>query len=112
MLAFAFFRCVTRELIDGFLVSWISGAPGLSDTLIVQPHFLLCHYCDVVLLVEVLLGFAEIDPFLVQQPIEQFEILQTSLDVAVFPQPILSTADEVQHILGFCGFEASSACGA
>ena len=45
--------------------------------------------------------FVEVDQFLVQQPIEQFEILQTFRDIAVFPEPILSSADVVQHILDF-----------
>ena len=34
-------------------------------------------------------------------PIEQLKILQTSLDFTVFPEPILSSADVVQHILDF-----------
>ena len=60
---------------------------------------MLCHYCDVVLLGEVLLLFVEVYQFLVQRLIEQFEILQTSLDIVVFPEPILSSADVVQRIL-------------
>ena len=40
----------------------------------------LFHYSDVVLLVRVLPLFVGVDHFLVQQPIEQFEILQTFLD--------------------------------
>ena len=32
---------------------------------------------------------------------EQFEIIQTFLDIAVFPEPILSNADVVQRIVGF-----------
>ena len=60
---------------------------------------LLCHYCDVVLLVEILLLSVEIDQFLVQRLIQQLEILQTSLDMAMLPEPILSGADVVQRIL-------------
>ena len=56
-----------------------------------------CHYSDVV---EVLLLFVEVVQFLVQWLIEQLEILQTSLNIAVFPEPILSTA-VVQRILDF-----------
>ena len=48
---------------------------------------------------KILPHFVEVDQFLVQQPIEQFEILQTLLDIAVFPEPILSSADVVQHII-------------
>ena len=43
----------------------------------------------------------EVDQCVVQQPIEQFEILETFLEIAVFPEPILSNADVVQHILDF-----------
>ena len=39
--------------------------------------------------------------FLVQRLLEQFESLQTSLDVAVLPEPILAGADAVQHLLDF-----------
>ena len=46
----------------------------------------------------VLLLFVDNDHFLVQ---EQLEILQTTLDIAVFPEPILSSADVVQRILDF-----------
>ena len=45
--------------------------------------------------------FVEVDQFLVQRLIEQLQILQTSLGIAVFPKPILSSADVVQHLLGF-----------
>ena len=37
-----------------------------------------------------ILLLAEVDQFLVQQEMEQFEIVQTFLDIAVFPGPILS----------------------
>ena len=43
-------------------------------------------FCDVVLLVEVLPVFVEVDQFLVQRLIEQLGILQTSLDIAVLPE--------------------------
>ena len=43
----------------------------------------------------------EIDQLLVQQPTGQFEILQSFLDIAAFPEPVLSSADPVQHILNF-----------
>ena len=36
---------------------------------------------------------------LVQQSIELIEILEAFLDIAVFPEPILSSADVVQHML-------------
>ena len=45
--------------------------------------------------------FVKVDPFLVQRVIERLEILPTSLDVAVFPEPIQSSADVVQRILDF-----------
>ena len=72
----------------------------MSDSLILEHQFLLCHNFDVVLLGEVLLLFVGVIQFLVQQPIEQFEIIQESLDIAVFPEPVLSKAHVVQHILG------------
>ena len=59
------------------------------------------HFCDVVLLVQVLLLFVEVDQILVQRMIEQLEFLQTSADIAVFPEPILPGSDVVQHILDF-----------
>ena len=82
-------------------MSRIRGIPDLSDSLTIEPHILLCHYCDVVLLARVLSLFVEVDQFLVQQPIEQFEILQTCLDIAVFREAILSGADVVQKIHDF-----------
>ena len=48
----------------------------------------------------VLLLFLDVDQFLVQRLTDQFWILQTSLDIVVFPEPILSSADDVQRILG------------
>ena len=60
---------------------------------------MLCHHRDVVLLVEVLLLFVEVDQFPVQWLVEQHEILQTSIDIAAFPEPVLSSADLGQHIL-------------
>ena len=47
---------------------------------------------DVPLLVEILLLIVEFDQFLVQRLIEQLEILRASPDIAVFPEPILSSA--------------------
>ena len=49
---------------------------------------------------EVLLPCVEVDQFLVQRLVEQLEI-PASLDIAVFPEPILSSADVVQRILDF-----------
>ena len=69
---------------------WIHGIPSLSDSLILEHQILLCHDFDVVLLVEGLLLFVEAVQFQVQRLIEQLEILQTSLDIAVFPEPTLS----------------------
>ena len=66
------------------MMSWIRGTPRLSYSFITEHQFSLCHYCDVVLLVEVLLVFVEVDQFLVQRLIEQLEILRTSLDIVVF----------------------------
>ena len=43
-----------------------------------------CHHCYVLLFVEVLLFFVEVDQFLVQQLIEQLEFLVPSLDIDVF----------------------------
>ena len=64
-------------------------------------QIMLCHYCDVVLLVGVLPLFVKVGQLLVRQQTVQFEILQTSLDIAVFPEPNLSRADVVQHLLDF-----------
>ena len=47
---------------------------------------MLSHYCDVVLLARVLPLFVEVDQFQVQQLIEQLNIFQTYLDIAVFPE--------------------------
>ena len=70
------FRSVIIELMDGLMMSWIRETPDLSDSLTREPRILLCHHCDVVLLVEV---FLEVDHFLVRQPIEQIETVHTSL---------------------------------
>ena len=59
----------------------------------------LGHFCDVVLLVVVVLFFVEVDQVLVQQLIEQFEIFQTFPDIAVFPYQILSGAVVLQRVL-------------
>ena len=79
-------------------MSWICGTPGLSESSTTVPQILLCHYCDFVLLGVILL-FVEVDQFLVQQLIEHFVILETSLDIDLFPEPILSSADVVQRTL-------------
>ena len=73
----------------------------MSDSSIIEHQMLLCHQCEVVLVEEVLLLFVEVDPCLVRQPVGHPEILQTSLEIAVLPQPILSSADEDQRILDF-----------
>ena len=70
----------------------------LSDSIIASCSVIIFN---VVLLVEVPLFLVEVDQFLVQRLIEQLEILQTSLDIAVFPEPILSSADVTQHTLEF-----------
>ena len=87
-----------RERFAGLLLYCIRGMPSLSDSLITEHQVCLCHYLDVALLVEVLLLFVEVDHVLVQL-IQRLEILQTSLDIAVFPEPVLSNADVVHHIL-------------
>ena len=83
----------TNSLRDSRMMCWSSdvlgfrGIPGLSESLILIEHqIVLCHCSDVVLLVEVLLLIVEVEQFLVQRLIEQLEILQTSLDGAVFPE--------------------------
>ena len=53
MLSIAQLRCVIRKLFADLLMSW---TPGLSDFFLTEPPILLCHYFDVVLLVEVLLS--------------------------------------------------------
>ena len=47
---------------------------------------------DALIMEQVFLLFVEVDQFLVQQP-----MLQTSHDIVVFPVPILSSPDVVQH---------------
>ena len=87
-------------------MSWIYGTPGLSESFIIEPQMFLFRHFNVVLLERVRLLFVEVD-----QPIEQFEILQTFLDVAVLPEPVLSSVDVVQHVLDFVvAKRASSAC--
>ena len=90
-----------RELLAGLVMSWIRGIPDLSESLVIDHQFSLCHCCGVVLLVEVLLLFVEVDQFLVQRLIEQLEILRTFVDIAVFPEQVLSSADVVQRIVDF-----------
>ena len=60
---------------------------------------MLCHCCAVVLLVEVHHLFVQVDQHLVVEQIGQFEILRTSLEIAVFSEPILSCSDVVQRTL-------------
>ena len=101
MRSIACFRCVMPEPFPGLLMSWIRGIAGLSESLIIGPRILLCHFCGVVLLVEALLLFVEVDQFLVQRLTEQLEILQRISILLSFCKPILSSADEVQRILDF-----------
>ena len=82
--------------------SWPSDVLDSSDSRFVnspitKPRIMLCHCCRVVLLITILLLFVAVDQFLVQRLIERLEILQTSLDIAVFPEPILPGADVVQQ---------------
>ena len=90
--------CNCRELFAVLPRSCISEIPHLPDSLIIGPQILLFHYLDIVLLVSFLPLFVEVDQFLVQQPIEQFEIFH---EIAVLPATILSSADVVQHVLDF-----------
>ena len=71
----------------------------MSDSRAKEPQHVLCHCCVVVLLVEINHLFVQVDQLLVLQPIGQFEILRTSLEIALFCEPILSCADVVQHTL-------------
>ena len=82
---------------------------GLHVSLIFEPHILLCHCCDVVLLVVVLLLFVKVDQIMVQWLIEHFDILQTSLDIAVFPWTNLVKCWSSPAHAWFCCFETSSA---
>ena len=79
---------------------------------IIEREILLFHDLGTFLLVRVFHLLVKVEKFLVQQPIQQFEILQTSLDIAVFLEPIFSSADVVQHILDFVVAKTSSACSA
>ena len=74
---------------------------SLSDSFLKKPQSLLCHYFDVAFLVKILLLCVQVVQFLVQWLNEQLEILRKSLGIAVFPEPTLSRADVVQHILDF-----------
>ena len=65
----------------------------------IQYQISLCHHCDASLLAEVRLLSVEVDQVLVLRLIQQVEILHSSLDIAVFPEPILSSANVVQRIL-------------
>ena len=75
--------------------------PSIVRFIDTEHQILLGHDCGVVLPVQILLLIVDVDQCLVQQPTEQLGILQTSLDNAVFPEPILSSADVVQRILDF-----------
>ena len=101
MLSNPSFRCVILQLIAGLLMSWIRATPIVSDSLIIERQFLFCQYFDIVLLLEVLLLLLEVYQFLVQRLIEQLKILETSLDIAVFLEAILSSDDVAQRILDF-----------
>ena len=79
-------------------MSWIRGIPGVSDSLTTGHHILLCHYFDVVLPLEDMLLFVKVDQSLVKRLIEQLEMLLAFLNIAVFPEPVLSSAYVVQHI--------------
>ena len=68
--------------------------------------------CHAVLVVALLLLLVDVDQFLVQQPIEQFEILQTFLVIGVFPETIHPSADLAQRLLDYVCRGKSSACGA
>ena len=72
----------------------------MSDSSITEHQFSICRYCDVVFLVEILILFVEVDE-LSSGLTEQLEIILTSLDIAVFPEPILSNADVVQRVVDF-----------
>ena len=96
---FAQLRCEIRTLFAGLLMSLIRRTPRSSDSFVIVQQILLCQNCVVELIVEVLDLSDEVDQYLVQRLIEQLGILQTSLDFAVFPEPILSSADVAQLIL-------------
>ena len=84
------------------LVFWCPGFVGFQVCLIswiIEHQILLCHYFDVVLLVEVMVLCVEFDQLLVQPLVEQLEILQTSLDIAVFLEPILSSLGRPRVLL-------------
>ena len=49
----------------------------MSDSLIIGHHILLCQYFDVVLLLEYMLLFVEVDQSSVQRLVEQLEILSS-----------------------------------
>ena len=86
-------------MIAGLLMSRIFGTPSLSASRTKKPQHVLCHCCVVVLLVEIHHLFVQVGQLLVLQPIGQFEILRTSLEIDVFPEPIPSCAAVVQHTL-------------
>ena len=65
------------------VMSCIHGIPSLPGSFVIEHHFSLCHYCDVALLVEVLLLSVEVD-LNFGRTVVQLEIRQASRDVAVF----------------------------
>ena len=94
----------TAQFVNQLLAFWCPGFMGLhvcSGSLMIEPQILRFHCLDVVLLARVLPLFVEVDQYPVQPPIGQFKILQTCLDIAVFPEPILLIADVAQHFLYF-----------
>ena len=99
MLPFAQLRNVIRELCAGFVMSWIHKSPGLSDSRIIEHLFALCHCCEVVLLVEAPLLFFRNRSISGPAGDSAARILETSIDIAVFPEPILSSADVDQRSL-------------
>ena len=91
-------------------MSWMRVTPGLSDSLTIRPQLLLCHHYDVEFFVGDLPLLVEVDQFLFQRLGEQFEILQTSLDIAVFPEPIPVKCWCCPAYPRFCFCVTSSAC--
>ena len=112
--------CLFRNSVDGWCRC--SNTFINTDTLIrIEDDFsptiqkILCYLLislkisSLILLVEILSPFVEVDQFLVSQLIEQLQILQVSLHIAVFPESILSSADARQRVLD-CYYVTSSEC--
>ena len=76
-------------------MSWTCRAPGPSDSWITEPHILLCR------------TYRKSSPSLRRSrsisgtAADWTSRYQTFLDIAVFPEPVLSSADVVQGILDF-----------